>query len=70
MTTNKIQKQNLSVILEDDKPVAILFRTKQGDWVLKGIIDLDEEGNTDLLDNLMKTDEKQNIKNLVKEEAR
>lgn len=63
MTTNKIEKQSLPIAFEGDKPIAILFRTKQGEWVWKKIEDLDEQGNVDLLETLIEINAKQNTKN-------
>lgn len=58
MTTNKIEKQSLPIAFEGDKPIAILFRTKNGEWVWKAIVDLDEEGNVDLIDTLIEINAK------------
>lgn len=44
-------KQGLYIKLDkEDKPIAILYRTKEGYWVWKGIVDLDEAEQIELHD--------------------
>lgn len=55
MTT---QKQGLQVKFDEKgEPVAILYRTKDGNWVWYGVISLSEDDQV----SLMEKDEKQTI---------
>lgn len=36
---------------EKGNPIAVLFRTKEGHWVWKGVVDLDEEQQIELIEN-------------------
>jgi L-arabinose isomerase len=50
---NKIEKQNLNIAFnEKGDPIALLFRTKEGKWVWMAIVELDEEGQIELLEQL------------------
>lgn len=50
MTTTKM---GLQVLLdENDKPIAILFRTKEGHWVWHKVEPFDESGNVDLVEGI------------------